>query len=208
MLERLFLVRHGQTLWNSENRFQGRLDSALTEQGQRQADANGRLLARHGVQRLLVSPLGRTTETAYIINSYTQAPIDFDDALVERDCGAWSGLTFQDIQQQQPLAWQARLRAPWEHRPPGGENLPDVVARIAPVVEGLLEGADGCVAIVSHGVVGKALLSHCLALAPADAAAVRQPNDVTYALTFHDGQVGCEYFRSGIGPLSGMVRSA
>jgi len=127
LLEKLYVVRHGQTQWNQEFRLQGRLDSALTETGKRQAEENGRLLKRAGVTRLLVSPLGRTVETARIINSYVETRLEFFAEFMERDSGEWSGLTFADIRRRDPQGWLAREADEWSHRPPGGENLPDVI---------------------------------------------------------------------------------
>jgi len=163
LLRKLYLIRHGQTEWNAQERMQGRLDSGLTHLGRRQADEHGQLLRRVGVQRLLVSPLGRTTETAYIINSYVHAKIEFEEALVERHCGAWGGQTFAHIKLSQPLAWRAWQQDPWEYRLPEGENLPDVLARVEPLVSGLLNSECETVAIISHGIVGRAILAHYLA---------------------------------------------
>ena len=228
MRQKLFVVRHGQTLWNQEFRLQGRLDSALTELGKRQADENGRLLKRYGVQRLLVSPLGRTTETAHIINSHVRGDVEFCDDLVERDSGRWSGLTLDDIRRTQPASWRTRQADEWSHRPPDGENIPDVIARIAPLLDRLLcvshkkprqqtTGSSPVTAIISHGVVGKAILAHALALDPRAGAQIRQPNDVVYALSFGPAEeaaddaaentVACEHFKGGEGPFSGVVSS-
>ncbi len=218
MLRKLFVVRHGQTLWNKESRLQGRLDSALTEIGRRQADENGRLLRRQGVERLLVSPLGRTTETAYIINSYVQAEIEFFDELVERDSGHWSGLTFDEIRAAEPLGWRAREADEWNHRPPAGENMPDVIARVAPLLDALRRPGSTqtspVTAIISHGVMGRAILAHYLGLDAQAGAEVRQPNDIVYALSFDVASggraadaVNCVHYRRGEGPLGGIVKS-
>ncbi len=210
MLRKLFVVRHGETLWNSEFRLQGRLDSPLTEQGQRQAADNGELLARLGVERLLVSPLGRTRQTAAIINVHVKANIELYDALVERDCGAWAGLTMSEIKTHQAVAWRERLANEWLHRPPGGENMPDVIARIAPLLDALPGSEADRIAIVSHGVVGKAILAHYLKLTDTAAGHIRQPNDVVYALDFsgHAAEPHCEHYKGGAGPLAGIVRSS
>ncbi len=207
MLRKLFVVRHGETLWNSELRMQGRLDSALTDKGKRQAGENGQLLRRVGVERLLVSPLGRTQETAFIINSYVQADIELYDELVERDCGEWGGLTMTEIKSQQPTSWRAREANEWEHRPPGGENMPDVIKRIAPLLTAVREIEAETVAIISHGVVGKAILAHYLELTEESAGHIRQPNEVVYALDFSADSVTCEHYRRGEGPLGGIVRT-
>ena len=218
-LQRLFVVRHGQTQWNEEFRLQGRLDSGLTDKGKRQADENGRLLRRQGVKRLLVSPLGRTIETAHIINSYIQAELEFCDELLERDSGGWSGLTMDDIRASDPNAWREREFDGWNHRPPGGENLPDVLQRVAPLLETLREAmtlSSPVTAIISHGVVGKMILAHYLGLSGSDAAQVRQPNDVVYALGFAAAPgagsatleaVKCEHYRRGEGPFNSLIDS-
>jgi len=207
VLRKLFVVRHGETLWNSEFRLQGRLDSPLTEQGERQAEANGELLARMGIERLLVSPLGRTQQTAAIINTQLNAQIELFDELIERDCGTWAGLTMSEIKTDQAAAWRERMANEWLHRPPGGENMPDVIARIAPLLDALREGAAGPVAIVSHGVVGKAILAHYLKLTDTAAGHIRQPNEVVYALDFTQGTPQCAHYKGGAGPLAGVVRS-
>ena len=219
-LQRLFVVRHGQTQWNEEFRLQGRLDSALTDKGKRQADESGRLLRRERVERLLVSPLGRTIETAHIINSYIHAELEFFDELLERDSGGWSGLTMDEIRATDPLVWREREADEWNHRPPGGENLPDVGARVAPLLERLRETmtlSSPVTAIISHGVVGKMILAHYLGLSGSDAAQLRQPNDVVYALGFAAGPgadgstlevVSCEHYRRGEGPFNSLIDSA
>lgn len=207
MLRKLVVVRHGETLWNSEFRMQGLLNSPLTDKGKRQADENGQLLGRMGVEALLVSPLGRTQETAEIINTHVKAEIALFDELVERDCGEWGGLTMSAIKSERAAEWQARLANEWEHRPPGGENMPDVIARIAPLLRAVRKMDVDTLGIVSHGVVGKAILAHCLALTGDAAGHIRQPNDVVYVLDFSAHPVRCEHYRRGAGPHPGVVRS-
>lgn len=204
----LYLVRHGETQWNRERRMQGRLDSSLTEEGRSHARTNGALLARERVESLLVSPLGRTRETAELIRSELDVPIAFDTGLVERHCGAWEGLTITEIEQRFPDEWAARQRDPFHHRPPGGENLPDMLKRIAPVAERLRASPDSRVAIVSHGISGRVLLTHFLGLIPAVADQVRQPNDLVYRLEFAQARVECTYFRGGAGPHPGLFTVA
>ena len=66
-MEVLYLVRHGETEWNRQRRMQGRLDSRLTAEGRAHARVHGQLLAREAVAQMIVSPLGRTRETAELI---------------------------------------------------------------------------------------------------------------------------------------------
>jgi len=204
----LYLVRHGETEWNRERRMQGRLDSALTADGRAHARTIGVLLAREGVEHLLVSPLGRARETADLIKAELAVTIVYEDRLVERDCGAWEGLTLEQIEEQFPDEWARRNRDPFHHRPPGGENLPDMLLRIGPVAERLRELPVRSVAIVSHGISGRVLLTHFLGLPPNVADKVRQPNDLVYRLEFSASGVRPAYFRGGTGPHPGLFTVA
>jgi broad specificity phosphatase PhoE len=207
----LYLVRHGETEWNRQRRLQGRLDSALTAEGREHARANGALLAREGVEHLLVSPLGRARETADLIRAeYAEGLVSvaYEDRLVERHCGAWEGLTMDDIEARFPDEWAARNRDPFHHRPPGGENLPDMLTRIAPFAERVRALPLRSAAIVSHGISGRVLLTHFLGLAPAAADKVRQPNDLVYRLEFSAAGVRPTYFRAGVGPQPGLFTVA
>ena len=93
----LYLVRHGETEWNRQRRMQGRLDSRLTPEGRAHARMHGRLLARETVGHMIVSPLGRTRETAELILEGCEMPVTYDERLVERHCGEWEGLTIDEI---------------------------------------------------------------------------------------------------------------
>ena len=78
-MKQIFIIRHGQTEWNLARRMQGRLDSPLTHAGMEQAHSHGELLkGLTPIEAMYVSPSGRTRETAYIVNSYVRAPVQFD----------------------------------------------------------------------------------------------------------------------------------
>jgi broad specificity phosphatase PhoE len=178
-MEVLYLVRHGETEWNRQRRMQGRLDSRLTAEGRAHARVHGKLLARESVSQMIVSPLGRTRETAELILEGCDIPVTFDERLVERHCGDWEGLTIEEIADRYPAEWAARSLDPFHHRPPSGENLSDML-----------------------------LLTHFLGLEPSQADRVRQPNDFVYRLTFSDGRVSCDHFRGGEGPHPGLFLHA
>jgi len=203
-MKTLYVVRHGQTEWNVIDRFQGRLDSPLTPAGIRHAEEHGELLARESVVHVIASPLGRTRHTAEIINDRLNAMLEFDDRLVERDCGAWEGMTSNAIQREYPDEWAARLRAPYYHRPPRGENLADMLVRVQPLLDGLHALPHERIALVSHGMMGRVIVSHLLRMAPEDAHRVAQPNDVVYRI-----ELGRErrfhHFRNGLGPHEGFA---
>jgi len=205
-LKTLFLIRHGQTEWNLQKRMQGRLDSPLTETGKAQAGATGKLLKQIAqVDALIASPSGRTRETAYIVNSYLRAPLSYDDALMERDCGEWTGLTFEEIESDFSQGWRARENDPYHHRPPGGENFEDMIARVRDFLDSIFERNLGQIALVTHAALSRAILTYFLGLAPVQLAKVRHPNDLLYRLHFHPMQIEVSHFVGGDGPREGLL---
>ena len=202
----LYVVRHGQTVWNGEQRLQGRLDSALTETGQEQATINGKCLRElGGVDRMFVSPLGRTRETAYLMNSHLRVAIDFEDALMERDCGDWTGLSLDELEARFPSGWAEREKDPYHHRPPGGENLPDMLDRARPFLDTLFEVPHERVALVTHGIMSRVILTYFLGLSPIETGRLRHPNELVYRLTFGSTEIVADHFLAGVGPTSGLL---
>jgi probable phosphoglycerate mutase len=99
------LLRHGETLWNIENRVQGHGDSPLTSNGQKQVNALGRRLQAVNFDMLISSDLGRARHTAEIIANYIKLPVQEDERLRERNFGIFEGLTLADIIQNYPEAY-------------------------------------------------------------------------------------------------------
>ena len=192
-LKLLYVLRHGQTEWNVQRRMQGRMNSPLTAQGKTQADGHGVVLKQlGGIDKLWVSTAGRTQQTAELVNAHLQAPVEFSEDLVERDCGRWSGKTLTEVEQEDGEGLSALRADPYGYRPGGGENLADLSARVAPVVQNIknVERAG----IISHGVVTKALLQHFLHLSPVDVVRITHPNDLFFRLSFNDVGHCCERF--------------
>lgn len=207
-MKHLYIIRHGETVWNAEQRMQGRLDSPLNERGKAQAADHARTLLRMGgIDYILSSPSGRTRETTAIINRPHGVPVDYHEALMERDCGLWSGFTVQEIAEEYPAEWAARDVDPFHHRPPEGENLPDLIDRVVPVLESILTLPVERIALVTHGIMSRAILTHYLGLDPAEANRVRHPNDVFYRLHFDDGRCTPEFFCAGVGPVAGLLQA-
>lgn len=183
------------------------MDSPLTDIGRLQAEVHGRTLARLGGAELLVtSPLGRTRVTAELVNAHLEVPLASDEALVERDCGAWSGLTLTEIEAAYPDAWRARGADPYHHRPPQGENLVDMEARVRGFLAALLESPERTVGLVTHGVMSRVILKHLLALSPQRAVTVRHPNELFYRLELGAASAArSAYFIDGRGPRPGLL---
>ena len=204
-MKQIFIIRHGQTEWNLARRMQGRLDSPLTHAGMEQAHSHGELLkGLTPIETMYVSPSGRTRETAYIVNSYVRAPVEFEDALLERDVGLWSGLTVDELEDAFPQAWRSRLNDPFNHRPPEGESLADMGERCAGFIEGLLSGPAMNIALVTHQVMSRVILGQLLDLSPEEVVQVIHPNDVFYQVNVSELR-SVRHFLNGQGPFDGLL---
>lgn len=186
---------------------QGRLDSPLTQTGIEQAHAHGRLLkASAAISAVFVSPSGRTRETAYILNSYVRAAVDYADELLERDMGDWSGMTMDEVSESYPAAFLQRQHDPFHFRPPGGENLQDMAERIAVFLDDVRASAHEEVALVTHQVMSRVIVGRLLQLDPAETSRVVHPNEVVYRLEFSDEKACISHYLGGDGPRDGLLQ--
>jgi probable phosphoglycerate mutase len=125
----IVLVRHGETDWNRERRFQGHADPSLNEEGRRQAVALADLLAGNTFAAVYSSPLRRAHETAEIVAERLGVPIEVSEGFMEVDVGSWSGLMTTEVEQQFPEAfrrWRATYSGGWTD----GETYDELGARV------------------------------------------------------------------------------
>ncbi len=206
-MKRIYFVRHGQTEWNVTGRFQGQWDSDLTATGRRQAETHGRLLCAVELDALFASPLGRVRQTVEIIRRHVELPVTYDDRLKEWDCGDWSGHLRTEVESRWSEEWAALVADRFHYRGPGCENYPDMFERAAPFVDELLASDATTVAVVSHGMIGKVMISILLGLEEEDTLAVYQANDVVFRVTLDAPRAVAHHFREGEGPVPGLVSS-
>jgi len=126
---RIYVARHGETDWNREARYQGQLESRLTELGLRQAEALAAALAGARIERVLSSPLARCRDTAEAIARKTGARVEIDPLLLEIAHGSWEGRLRGDIERDDPARMHAWRTAPSTVRFEGGESLAEVGER-------------------------------------------------------------------------------
>lgn len=160
----LVLLRHGQSVWNMENRFTGFTDVALSAQGEREAQAAGEKIKSIHLDHVFTSTLKRAYNTAQLaLNAAGQAtaPQTRHDDLRERDYGELTGLNKDDMRQkfgdEQVHIW----RRSYDIQPPNGESLKDVVERVEPYyrthIEPLLKDGKN-VLVAAHGNTLRAML--------------------------------------------------
>ncbi len=182
----IFLIRHGQTEWNSSGRFQGKLDSALTELGLMQARAIGERLAEIGakIDTFVASPLGRTRQTAEIIQNCGDFPkTQFDKRLEEVSTGSWDGLTHIDIEARWSGILDGSTPFDWYFRSPDGESYDAARQRAAK----WLANTNGSVIAVSHGLFSRIIRGVYLDLSKEETLELPVPQDVIWRMA--DGNI-------------------
>lgn len=175
----LALVRHGESEWIAEGRFQGRGDSPLSDVGLRQAAALGARLAAPLAEPSIPvpdtapaaiwhSPLRRAAQTAHAIREAREAdaPLRPLEALTELGQGEWEGLTHDEVQRRYPKQLAAWRAAPLDDHAPGGESLPQALQRARSAWATILGRVDTGMAAAAAAASGSAA-----APAPASAAA-------------------------------------
>jgi probable phosphoglycerate mutase len=186
----ILLVRHGETEWNLQRRFQGQSDSPLTERGIAQAHAIGRLigtLPNAAAGCIVASPLGRARRTAEIICEHLDpAPeVRVDDRLRELSIGSWDGLTYGEIAMCAPGIFDGDGRSEWWFRSPDGERYEGFAARVA---DWLREPVDAPLTIVvTHGMVSRVLRGLYARLPLEAALTLPVPQDKVFRLS--DGAI-------------------
>ena len=151
MLEML-LIRHGETDWNRELRFQGQVDVPLNATGHEQALRLGMRLASEAVHRLYSSDLVRTVQTASPAAERLALPGMADRALREQAFGVIDGMSVPDIQRDHPDIWARWLDFDPDYAPPGGETQREFHDRVMGAMARLAHAHGGeRLVIVTHG---------------------------------------------------------
>jgi broad specificity phosphatase PhoE len=165
-MTKIILTRHGHVDWISPERYRGRAELTLSEQGRAEIKANAqRIAAKWHPTAVYTSPLGRSVETAHAIGSLLKMTPIALDGLNDIDYGLWQGMTKLEVQQKWP-----RESADWHNRPhlaeiPQGETLASVLARLTHALYGILhKHVDQTVVLVGHDSVNRVLLMHAIGL--------------------------------------------
>jgi broad specificity phosphatase PhoE len=165
----LWLLRHGQTDWNVQGRWQGQAPYApgLNETGRAQALAAHRQLIHVPFAAVYSSDLLRARQTAELIAVPRGLRVHIDTRLREMNLGVWEGMPSGEIRARFPRELEQRERDPYHTRSPGGESPGDVAARVLAAVEAIsARHNDDPVLIVSHGLSLALILCRALGIPP------------------------------------------
>ncbi|MCP9838421.1 histidine phosphatase family protein [Cyanobium sp. N.Huapi 1H5] len=176
---RLLLVRHGETDWNREGRFQGQIDIPLNGHGLAQAEAARAFLAPIPLQRAYSSDMARPLRTAEVIlGSHPGVPLTTTRGLREIGHGLWEGRLESEIAAGWPELLAAWKRAPETVQMPEGETIGEVWDRSLAAWNRIVAGLDPqeTALVVAHDAVNKTILCALFGLSPADIWAIKQGN--------------------------------
>jgi broad specificity phosphatase PhoE len=190
----VYYIRHGETDWNAQNRFQGGLDIPLNDLGRSQATHAGRVLAdlfaregrNAGSLGFVTSPLQRARHTMEMVRSELKLPpggYAVDDRLREIGYGRWEGSTLAQMKASDPELYASREADTWTVPAPGGESYASVTIRMRDWYDSLKADT----VAVAHGGTARALMVALGIETPASVLARLIDQGVVYV--FSDGGV-------------------
>jgi broad specificity phosphatase PhoE len=151
-VKRFCLVRHGQTDWNLEGRFQGQSDVPLNQTGRGEAQSLAGQLSSQSFSAIFTSDLLRAKETADVIAEVLGVPVTPEPRLREINQGEWEGQFVEVIRARNSTLWEQRTIDPANFHPPGGESVAEVAERTQAAMRNITHHyPTGSVLIVSHG---------------------------------------------------------
>ena len=182
----VYFARHGETLFNTQRRWQGRRDdSPLTARGLAHAGETGAILKDlvfpAGAPQFVASPLGRARTTMEIVLERLDLPTDgytTDERLAEIDLGEWAGLVGHEVEKTDRLRFEARERDKWNVPVPGGESYAMVAVRITDWFTKLNRET----VVIAHGGVGRILRGLYAGLAWQEISALDEPYGTAFRL--------------------------
>jgi broad specificity phosphatase PhoE len=184
----MHLVRHGTTTMNVENRYRGRRDIPLDAQGYQDAVDAARELSNVGLTAVYSGRLRRTIATAQIIADEARVPdIRILHGLINVDYGAWEGLTSQEAEMYDPVAFKLYKTAPSKAVCPNGERLADAQSRMLEALTLIGSRHPGeHVAVISHAVMIRLVV-----------ASITKVNDEHWRIPVGRGSLTTMHFQDG-----------
>jgi len=188
MSQTIYLFRHGETEFNLQGRYQGELDSPLTEAGIQQVQQNARMLksiiSNPQDWKIVSSPLGRAMQSAEIICEtigYDVQNVQQDKRLAEVAVGQWAGLTTSEIESTWPKRFHKEAIYSWYFHAPNGETYEAVTSRISDWLEEIQ--CEPKVIAISHGLTGRILRGLYAGLGREDALKLAVSQDMFFKLS-------------------------
>jgi broad specificity phosphatase PhoE len=184
----IILARHGETEWNVEEVFRGRIDVELNKTGLKQAELLAEYLGGVKIEAVYSSPLKRALKTAEAIARRHSLKVEMVNGLTDCDFGRWQGLHLKEVRDKYKKLYQQWVNSPQSVQIPGGESLGEVRERALAMVDKVTAKHRGRVVLVSHRVVNKALICALLGLDNSHFWNIRQDICGTTFFTYENGR--------------------
>jgi len=187
-MTRIILVRHGETKWNKEGRYQGQIDTDLSEEGLRQTELVAEALKDTHIDVFYGSPLRRSYQTAQMIAKYhDDAPVRVEARFTEISHGEWEGLLSTEVD-----AKYGQMVKDWKDQPhtvhmPGGEHLEQVQERSMAAIHDIVEKhPNQTVLVAAHDAINKVIICGVLEIGLKNFWRVKQDNTGISILEFYE----------------------
>jgi alpha-ribazole phosphatase len=182
-------VRHGQTSWNQEGKYQGHSDISLNERGIKQGNLVAKRLAKEKISAIYSSDLLRAQQTAEAIAEYHGLSVITKPEFREINFGIWEGLTYQEIMADWPEILTAMYSKPDEIGPPQGESFQVVKQRVTrSLQECIAEHQEQTIVLVSHGGTMRVLLCAALGIGLDKMWSMRQDSSAINIIEYIDNR--------------------
>ena len=159
----MILIRHGETIWNTQLRMQGNLDSDLTPKGESQIKSLGEWMKEVPFDYLYCSDSGRARKTAEAISKYTGHKLNFDKRLREKNLGIFEGLTSEEARERYPETFKLFKTAGANYVIDEGESTQQLLDRALEAIEKIrIRHPQKVAVLVTHGGVVRVLMKHVL----------------------------------------------
>ncbi|KMO86690.1 phosphoglycerate mutase [Megasphaera cerevisiae DSM 20462] len=188
---RIILIRHGETQWNIEGRYQGQEDTQLSERGILQGHMVAEGLRNISIDAAVSSPLERSYMTCSFCAELHHLTVQRDERLLEINHGAWEGCLADEIKARYPTEFQQWHTAPQQVTMPGkgGESLEDVRVRVRDAFNDYAHRYDGKTLLVAaHDAVNKAVICDVMGLDMSHFWQIKQDNTCINVLECQQGQ--------------------
>lgn len=196
----LILIRHATNDFVRDGRLAGWTPGVhLNAEGQREADSLAKRLVHLPIEAIYASPLERAMDTADAIAACHHLPVEVREGLGEGRIGEWTGKSIKELQDTE--VWKAMQKSPVGVKPPGGESIDEVQARMVAAIDDIRrQHKEGIVAVVSHADPLKAAISHYMgwdlndfqriAISPASASVLLVDDETSVLLLLnHAGEI-------------------
>ena len=161
----LILIRHGETVWNSQQRMQGHSNSDLSEEGRAQIESLGQWMKNVSFDHIYSSDSLRARQTAEAITKYSGHTLKIDQRLREKNLGVFEGLTTEEAKERHPEIFRLFKTAGSNYVIDEGESTQQLLDRALEFIEEIrLLQPDQRVVLVTHGGVVRVLIKHTLGL--------------------------------------------